>query len=110
MRNMFKQLLANPAEPVVIQYTYMKKNGQKIFLEATGRNLLDDSAISGIIINSTDITERKRAEREERLKSKMQALVGKFTRPDHTSQHSGSVLLCQPGGPQISWILIPRIS
>jgi PAS domain S-box-containing protein len=74
MRNMFKQLLANPAEPVVIQYTYMKKNGQKIFLEATGRNLLDDSAISGIIINSTDITERKRAEREERLKSKMQAL------------------------------------
>jgi PAS domain S-box-containing protein len=74
MRNMFKQLLANPAEPVVIQYTFMKKNGQKIFLEATGRNLLDDSAINGIIINSTDITERKRAEREERLKSKMQAL------------------------------------
>jgi PAS domain S-box-containing protein len=74
MRGMFKQLLANPAEPVVIQYTYMKKNGQKIFLEATGRNLLDDTAISGIIINSTDITERKRAEREERLKSKMQAL------------------------------------
>jgi serine phosphatase RsbU (regulator of sigma subunit) len=52
----------------------MKKNGQKIFLEATGRNLLEDSAIEGIIINSTDITERKRAEREERLKSKMQAL------------------------------------
>jgi PAS domain S-box-containing protein len=74
MRNMFKQLLANPSEPVTIQYTYMKKNGQKIFLEATGRNLLDDTAIEGIIINSTDITERKRAEREERLKSKMQAL------------------------------------
>jgi len=74
MRNMFKQLLANPEEPVVIQYTYMKKNGQKIFLEATGRNLLTDPAIEGIILNSTDITERKRAEREERLKSKMQAL------------------------------------
>lgn len=74
MRNMFKQLLANPDEPVTIQYTYMKKNGQKIFLEATGRNLLVDPAIEGIIINSTDITERKRAEREERLKSKMQAL------------------------------------
>lgn len=74
MRSMFKQLLASPAEPVTIQYTYMKKNGQKIFLEATGRNLLDDAAIEGIIVNSTDITERKRAEREERLKSKMQAL------------------------------------
>lgn len=74
MRNMFKELLSNPSEPVTIQYTYMKKNGQKIFLEATGRNLLDDPAIEGIIINSSDITERKRAEREERLKSKMQAL------------------------------------
>ncbi len=74
MRNMFKQLLANPNEPVTILYTYMKKDGQKIFLEATGRNLLNDPAIQGIIINSTDITERKRAEREERLKSKMQAL------------------------------------
>ncbi len=74
MRNMFKQLLAKPEEPVTIQYTYMKKNGQKIFLEATGRNLLTDAAIEGIILNSTDITERKRAEREERLKSKMQAL------------------------------------
>ncbi|MBN1413662.1 MAG: PAS domain S-box protein [Bacteroidales bacterium] len=74
MRNMFKQLLASPDEPVSIQYTYMKKNGQKIFLETTGRNLLKDPAIKGIILNSTDITERKRAEREERLKSKMQSL------------------------------------
>jgi PAS domain S-box-containing protein len=74
MRNMFKQLLTEPSESVTIQYTYMKKNGQKIFLEATGRNLLADPAIEGIILNSSDITERKRAEREERLKSKMQAL------------------------------------
>jgi PAS domain S-box-containing protein len=74
MRAMFRQILANPAEPVTIQYTFMRKNGQKIFLEATGRNLLNDSAIGGIVVNSTDITERKRAEKEERLKSKMQAL------------------------------------
>ena len=74
MRQMFKQILANPSEAVSIQYTYMKKNGQKIFLETTGRNLLDDPAINGIILNSSDITERKRAEKEERMRSKMQAL------------------------------------
>ncbi len=74
MRQLFKQVIANPSEPVSIQYTYMKKNGQKIFLETTGRNLLNDSAIKGIILNSTDITERKRAEKEERMRSKMQAL------------------------------------
>ncbi len=74
IREMFKTLIESPEEPVTIQYTYMKKDGQKIFIESTGRNLLHDSAIRGIIVNSTDITERKRAEREERLKSKMQSL------------------------------------
>lgn len=74
MREMFELLIKDPKKPVTIQYTYMKKNGQKIFLETTGRNLLHDTAINGIILNSTDITERKRAEKEERMRSKMQAL------------------------------------
>lgn len=70
----FKKLLENSKESLTIQYTFMKKDGEKIFLEATGRNLLTDSAIHGIIVNSQDITERKRAEKEERMRSKMQAL------------------------------------
>lgn len=71
---MFEQLLENPRIAITIQYTFMKKNGEKIFMEVTGRNLLDDPAIGGIIINSRDITERKRAEKEERMRSKMQSL------------------------------------
>ncbi len=71
---MFEQLLENPRIAITIQYTFMKKSGEKIFLEVTGRNLLDDPAIGGIIINSRDITERKRAEKEERMRSKMQSL------------------------------------
>jgi PAS domain S-box-containing protein len=74
LRSMFKMLLQDASESVTIQYTYMKKDGQKIFLETTGKNLLTDSAIHGIILNSQDITERKRAEKEERMKSKMQSL------------------------------------
>ncbi len=71
---MFEQLLENPRIAITIEYTFMKKDGEKIFLEVTGRNLLDDPAIEGIIINSRDITERKRAEKEERMRSKMQSL------------------------------------
>ncbi len=70
----FEKLLENSKESRTIQYTFMKKDGEKIFLEATGRNLLTDPAIHGIIVNSQDITERKRAEKEERMRSKMQAL------------------------------------
>ena len=74
VRNMFKQLIENPLEIITIQYTYMKKDGQKIFMETAGRNLLHDPAIKGILLNSQDVTERKRAEKEERMKSKMQSL------------------------------------
>lgn len=74
LTDMFHKLLDSPRIPITIQYTFMKKDGSKIFLEVTGRNLLDDSAINGIILNSQDITERKRAEKEERMRSKMQAL------------------------------------
>ena len=74
LTDMFQKLLDSPRIPITIQYTFMKKDGTKIFLEVTGRNLLDDPAINGIILNSQDITERKRAEKEERMRSKMQAL------------------------------------
>jgi PAS domain S-box-containing protein len=74
LRNMFQQLLDNPTESYTIEYTYMIKDGKKIYMESTGRNLLNNPAIKGIILNSRDITERKRAEKEERMKSKMQAL------------------------------------
>jgi PAS domain S-box-containing protein len=74
LNDMFQKLLDSPRVPITIQYTFMKKDGTKLFLEVTGRNLLDDSAINGIILNSQDITERKRAEKEERMRSKMQAL------------------------------------
>lgn len=71
---MFEQVLSNPFESVTVQYEYIKKDGSAIWLEATATNLLSDPAIQGIILNSRDITERRRAEREERMKSKMQAL------------------------------------
>ncbi|HAF31154.1 MAG TPA: histidine kinase [Bacteroidales bacterium] len=74
MKEMFEQLLEDPHTPRAIQYTYIKKDGKKIHIETTGRNLLNDPAINGIILNSQDITERKRAEKEERMKSKMQSL------------------------------------
>ena len=39
-----------------------------------GNNLLSDPAIGGIVINSRDITERRRAERESRMRGQMQSL------------------------------------
>ncbi len=71
---MFKDLLEKPDEKVKIEFSYFIKNGDRIWLEATGTNLLADPAIQGIVLNTRDITERRAAEREQRLRGQMQAL------------------------------------
>ena len=58
----------------VTQYSFIKKDGERIYLESSAKNLLNDPAIHGILVNSRDITEKMRAEREERLKTRMQSL------------------------------------
>jgi len=73
-KDMFNQLIENPQESLTIQYEYRKKDNEAVWLEANGTNLLNDPAIQGIVINSRDITERRRAEKEERMRSQMQAL------------------------------------
>ncbi len=91
---MFKQLLDNPFNQVTIQYKYKTKDGEYIWLEATGTNKLSDPAIQGIIVNSRDITERRRAEEEQRMRSKMQAL----------SENSPDLITRLEGNGSISYI------
>ena len=74
LKDLILHSLSFPDNPKTIQYAFVKKGGETIFLEATAKNMLNDSSIQGIIVNSIDITERMRAEKEERLKTRMQSL------------------------------------
>lgn len=73
-RGLFEKLKANPDEKVTVQYEYRAKDGTFIWIESTGTNCMSNQAIHGFILNSRDITERRRAEQEQRMRSKMQAL------------------------------------
>jgi PAS domain S-box-containing protein len=73
-KGLFEKLLANPDEKVTVQYEYRAKDGTFIWIESTGTNCMSNQAIHGFILNSRDITERRRAEQEQRMRSKMQAL------------------------------------
>lgn len=75
MYDMFQHLLmSNSLLPLKVEYEFLHKDGRKIFMEASGRNMLNDSSIEGIILNSRDVTERVRAKREEDMRSQMQNL------------------------------------
>jgi PAS domain S-box-containing protein len=74
LKELINNSIQNSERSRKIQYSFVKKGGEKVYLESTARNLLNDPAINGVIVNSIDITERMRAEKEERLKTRMQAL------------------------------------
>jgi PAS domain S-box-containing protein len=62
-RRAFNSLKETPALTLPAAMRFRHKDGSWRILEATANNLLDDPAVSGIVINYRDVTERVRAER-----------------------------------------------
>ena len=73
-KDLFQKMKSHPDEKVTVQYEYRAKDGSFVWIESTGTNCMSNQAIHGFILNSRDITERRRAEQEQRMRSKMQAL------------------------------------
>ena len=74
LKNAFDSLINNPDQPISFEYKLQKPDGEEIWLESIGRNLIDNPAINGIIFNTRDITVRKIAEKAQRMSGQMQAL------------------------------------
>lgn len=73
-RDLFKKMVAQPDDKITVQYEYKTREGNYIWIESSGTNVMANPAIHGFILNSRDITERRRGELEQRMRSKMQAL------------------------------------
>lgn len=58
----FQEHLPIPGSITPIELRFRHKDGSWRILEATGNNLLHEPAVAGIVVNSRDITERKRTE------------------------------------------------
>ncbi len=74
IRKAFEQLLQEPEETVRLEYEFLRKDGKRVSLMSSIRNLLDDPSIKGYVFNTHDITETKLIEKEQRLTSRMQSL------------------------------------
>ncbi len=74
IKELFDMTVKDPSITPTIQYNYIRKDGQQVALESKFRNMLEDPSVNGIILNINDITEKHRAEKEERLRSRMQSL------------------------------------
>ncbi len=57
----FRRALENPSEVITHEFRYHHGNGSWCHLEVVGQNRLSDPEIAGVVINTRDISERKRA-------------------------------------------------
>src|SRR5215212_345447 len=62
----FAEILKEPGLHAPLEFRVPHKDGSWCYLEHVVNNLLDDPAVSGVVITSRDISERKEAERKLR--------------------------------------------
>lgn len=70
----FLKLHKFPDETVIFNFKHLTSTGEEVWMETTGKNMLKNPAIEGLIFNTRDITLQMLAEKDRRLKSQMQAL------------------------------------
>jgi PAS domain S-box-containing protein len=73
-RHLLSDLKSYPEKERALQLRYFTKEGEVMWVEAIGKNLLSDDVINGFVINSRDISEQRIAAKEQRIRAKMQAL------------------------------------
>jgi PAS domain S-box-containing protein/putative nucleotidyltransferase with HDIG domain len=88
------EILAGPGRSHASEVRFRHKDGHWVTLESISRNALEEPAVCGIVINSRDITERKRSEdavraSEQRFRSLFSNMLEGFARLEPVSGLNG---------------------
>ena len=88
--NVFVQALNEPGQTEPIEFRMLHGDGSWRHVEAIGNNLLEDPAVSGMVVTTRDVTERREAEAAMRVsEARFRSLV----------QRSYDVIaVCDPAG------------
>jgi diguanylate cyclase (GGDEF)-like protein/PAS domain S-box-containing protein len=74
VREVFLDIARDPGATATTEFRMVHADGSTRYVEAIGKNLLDDSRVGGVVVNYRDISERREAEEalresEERFRS-----------------------------------------
>jgi PAS domain S-box-containing protein len=62
VREAFARIVDNPGVPLSVELRFLHGDGTFHHLEATGASFLDDPAVGSVVVNSRDVSDRRRAE------------------------------------------------
>ncbi len=72
--DVLNQVVQHPSHTLSLEFRFRHQDGSWRILEAVGKNFLEGSGLSSIVINARDITERKQAEELRHALEKERAL------------------------------------
>ena len=98
MLGIFSGDLMHPNLQTPAEYRFRHRDGSWRYLESIGKNLLHDPSVHGVVINSRDVTERKRA--EERI-IEQAALLDRATDAIMTLNLSGQITFWNSGAERL---------
>lgn len=80
IKGIIGRVMTSPGAIAVAEYRLLHRDGPWRTLESLARNLLDDPIVRGVVINSRDVTSRKRDEEKLRqYQERLEQLVDKRT-------------------------------
>jgi PAS domain S-box-containing protein len=76
----FGVALQQPGVPVPVTFRFRHRDGHWVTLESIGSNRLDDPNVHGVVVNSRDVTERDRIDREKAEEAVIAAALARVGR------------------------------
>ncbi|VVB97629.1 Methanogenesis regulatory histidine kinase FilI [uncultured archaeon] len=93
----FNEGIRNPESTKSVEYRFRHKNGSWIFFESIGKSLLDNNEPGRVIVNSRDITDRKRAEEAFReSEEQIRLLLNSTAEAIYGIDLNGNCTFCNP--------------
>jgi PAS domain S-box-containing protein len=101
----------------IVEYRYRHKNGTWRVIESWGKNLLQDESVSGVVLNSRDITDRKKEERRREAVAQLMSDLNAIETIDGAGNAIASITdqlfrwdafsfaVCSPGTKNLTHIL-----
>jgi len=78
--------LQNPEQAVKLEYRFRHRDGHWVYLESVGQSRLDDPDIAAVVVNSRDVSDRKRIEHQREVLSNFGRKLSSVTFPEEAAR------------------------
>lgn len=66
-----QEILENPGKTISQEFRFRKKDGEYLWLESVGKLVDENEFVTGIVVNSRDVTERHKAQEQMNMQSRI---------------------------------------